>query len=428
VIGFIFLCLSALIVLAVPVGVALGVLALVIDHLFSPAPMIQAMGQIAWNASQKFELVSIPLFVLMGELFLRSGLARGMYAALDEWLSWLPGGLMHSNIGACAMFAATSGSSVATAASIGTVALPQMREHSYNERLFLGSLVAGGTLGILIPPSINMIIYGVLTDTSIPQLYLAGFLPGLVLMTLFMATIVIACRLVPRWGGVARQANWRGRFAGLPQLLPPLGLFVVVVGSIYAGLATPTEAAAVGVGATVVIAMAYRRFSIAMMKDAFIGAMRTTAMVMFIVTGAFFLNFVLVVTGGMDAITGFVEHSGLDASWTMTLIIGLYIVLGCFMDALAMMITTVPIITPIVTGLGYDPVWFGIIIVLVTETSLITPPIGINLFVIQSVRERGSISDVIVGSSPFILTMMVMIAVIFLIPQLALWLPTVFYR
>lgn len=210
--------------------------------------------------------------------------------------------------------------------------------------------------------------------------------------------------------------------------MPPIGLFVIVVGSIYAGLATPTEAAAVGVGATIVIAAACRRFSIAMMKEAFIGAMRTTAMVMFIVMGAFFLNFVLVVTGGMAAITDFVQHSGLDASWTMVLIVAIYVVLGCFMDALAMMITTVPIITPIVVKLGFDPVWFGIIIVLVTETSLITPPIGINLFVIQSVRERGSIQDVIIGSSPFILTMMVMIGVIFAVPALALWLPTIFFR
>lgn len=427
-IGLIFISITALIVFAVPVGVALGVVALIIDHLFSPAPMIQALGQIAWNSNQKFELVSIPLFVLMGELFLRSGLARGMYAALDEWMSWLPGGLMHSNIGACALFAATSGSSVATAASIGTVALPQMAEHRYNEKLFLGSLAAGGTLGILIPPSINMIVYGVLTDTSIPQLYLAGFLPGIFLMILFMGTIVLACWFVPSWGGIARKSNWSARVACLPQLIPPLGLFVVVVGSIYAGFATPTEAAAVGVVATIVLALPSGRFSIAMMKEAFIGAMRTTAMIMFIMTGAFFLNFILVVTGGMNAITNFVEHSGFGPAWIMVVIVGLYVVLGCFMDALAMVITTVPIITPIVVKLGYDPVWFGIIIVLLTETSLITPPIGINLFVIQSVREKGSIGDVIIGAMPFVGTMMVMIGVMFVTPQLALWLPTLLYR
>lgn len=427
-IGIVFLCLIALIVLAVPIGVALGALGLITDRMFSLVPMTEAMGQIAWNGSQKFELVAVPLFVLMGELFLRSGLASKMYRSLDEWLSWLPGGLMHSNIGACAMFAATSGSSVATAASIGTVALPEMHSHGYNERLFLGSLAAGGTLGILIPPSINMIVYGVLTDTSIPQLYLAGFLPGLVLMLLFMATIIIACRLVPRWGGVPRRATWRARFAGLPNLLPPLALFVVVVGSIYMGFATPTEAAAIGVGATVVIAAVSRRLSTAMLRDSFIGAMRTTSMVMFIVLGALFLNFILVASGGMATITGFVEHSGLNATWTMAMIVGLYIVLGCFMDALAMVITTVPIITPIVVKLGYDPVWFGIIIVLVTETSLITPPIGVNLFVIQSIRKRGPINDVIIGSLPFVVTMFVMIGVIFLFPEMAMWLPTHFYR
>jgi tripartite ATP-independent transporter DctM subunit len=427
-IGVVFLFLMILIVLAVPIGVALGALGLITDQLFSTVPMTEAMGQIIWNGSRKFELVAVPLFVLMGEIFLRSGLARRMYATLDEWLSWLPGGLMHSNIGACAMFAATSGSSVATAASIGTVALPEMRSHRYNERLFLGSLAAGGTLGILIPPSINMIVYGVLTDTSIPQLYLAGFIPGLILTVLFMATIVVACRLVPKWGGEPRRSSWRARLASLPHLVPPLGLFVVVVGSIYMGFATPTEAAAIGVAATVLIAALTRTLSLTMLKNAFIGAMRTTSMVMFIVVGALFLNFILVVTGGMRSITGLVEHSGLTPAWTMVLIIGLYIVLGCFMDALAMVITTVPIITPIVVHLGYDPVWFGIIIVLVTETSLITPPIGINLFVIQSIRKRGPISDVIVGSVPFVITMMVMIAIIFAFPVIALWMPALFYR
>jgi tripartite ATP-independent transporter DctM subunit len=211
-------------------------------------------------------------------------------------------------------------------------------------------------------------------------------------------------------------------------MIPPAGLFVVVVGSIYMGLATPTEAAAIGVGATVAIAAATGMLSWQMLREAFIGAMRTTCMVMFIVIGALFLNFILVATGGMASITGFVEHSGLSAGWTMTLIVGLYIVLGCFMDALAMVITTVPIITPIVVKLGYDPVWFGIIIVLVTETSLITPPIGVNLFVIQSIRGGGPISDVIIGSLPFVITMMVMIGIIFAWPSLALWLPTLFYR
>jgi tripartite ATP-independent transporter DctM subunit len=252
--GTTFLLLIALLALAIPVAAALGVLGLILERLYSTMPLSLAMGEVAWSASRDFLLVSIPMFILLGEILLRSGVAERMYAALSKWLSWLPGGLMHSNIGACAVFAATSGSSVATAATVGTVALPLVRTHGYNERLFLGTLAAGGTLGILIPPSINMIIYAVLTDTSIPKLYLAGIIPGLSLAGLFMLIVAVACTLRPEWGGTRLRASWTERLGSLPQLLPPLFIFLVVVGSIYAGLATPTEAASLGVVAALGLA------------------------------------------------------------------------------------------------------------------------------------------------------------------------------
>ena len=220
-----------------------------------------------------------------------------MYSAVTQWVSWLPGGLMHSNIGACALFAATSGSSAATAATIGTVAMPQLEKYGYDKRLFLGTLAAGGTLGILIPPSVNMIIFAMLTDTSIPQLYLAGIVPGIILALLFMGIVLVSCAFVPRWGGRRVHTSWRERISRLGDLLPPIGIFVVVVGSIYAGLATPTESAALGVVAALVLAGIRGQLTIAMLKSAFEGTMRTTAMVMLIIMAAFFLNLVLATIG-----------------------------------------------------------------------------------------------------------------------------------
>jgi tripartite ATP-independent transporter DctM subunit len=415
--------LLALIALAVPVAAALGVLGLSLDAIFSSLPLSRAMGEIAWSASNEFLLVSVPMFILLGEILLRSGYAERMYGAMVKWLSWLPGGLMHSNIAACGVFAATSGSSVATAATVGTVALPQARRFGYNESLFLGTLAAGGTLGILIPPSINMIIYAVLTDTSVPKLYLAGIVPGLLLMLIFMATILAACVLRPAWGGQRIEADWASRFASLVHLLPPLAIFAVVVGSIYAGLATPTEAAALGVVAALLLAIAAGRFSLAMLREALEGTMRATSMVMLIILAAYFLNFVISSLGLTTALTDAIAGLGLSRMEMLLAIVVFYVLLGCFMETLSMMITTIPVIAPVMIQLGFDPVWFGIVMVILIETALITPPVGLNLFVVQNLRRHGSMNDVIAGAIPFVVALFVMLALLALFPQLALWLP-----
>jgi tripartite ATP-independent transporter DctM subunit len=411
--------------LALPVAVSLGVLGITLEQLFSPLPLIRAIGEVSWSASNEFLLVSVPMFILLGEILLRSGFAERMYAALINWVSWLPGGLMHSNIAACAVFAATSGSSVATAATVGTVALPEARRFGYNERIFLGTLAAGGTLGILIPPSINMIIYAVLTNASVPKLYLAGIIPGLALVLLFMATILLLCVLKPGWGGQRVAVNWAARLAGLVHLVPPLGIFLLVVGSIYAGIATPTEAASLGVLGALGLAWWAGKLSIAMLKDAFEGTMRSTAMVMLIVIAAYFLNFVISTIGLTTQLTNFIENLGLPKAATLFAVILFYVVLGCFMETLSMMITTIPIIAPVMFKLGYDPVWFGILIILLIETALVTPPVGLNLFVVQNLRAGGSLNDVIVGTAPFVFTLFAMIFLLTLVPDLALWLPRI---
>ncbi len=418
--------LLILIGLSIPVGAALGVLGLVLDQIYSMLPLSRAMGELAWTTNTEFLLVAIPLFIMLGEILLRAGFAERMYSALSLWLSWLPGGLMHANIGASALFAATSGSSVATAATVGTVALPQIKKYGYNEPLFLGSIAAGGTLGILIPPSINLVIYGVLTNSSVPKLYLAGIIPGLLLALLFMATIVFACIARPQWGGQRIHATWPERFKALVHLVPPMGIFLLVVGSIYAGVATPTEAAALGVFGAVALAAAYRRLSLAMMRESIENTMRASAMIMLIVIGASFLNFVMSATGLTTALTNAISGLGVSAQWMLVILVVFYLVLGCFMETLSMMITTIPIVAPVMIALGYDPIWLGIIIIVLVEAALITPPVGLNLFVVQSLRSSGSMTPVIVGSLPFVFAMLTLLVLLAVFPDIALWMTRFF--
>ena len=421
--GFAFTGLIGLLGAAIPVAAGLGILALLLSATYSTLPLSLAMGEIAWGTSNNFLLVAIPFFVLLGEILLRSGMAERMYNALVLWMPWLPGGLMHSNIAACAMFAATSGSSVATAATIGTVAIGEIEKHGYSERLFLGTIAAGGTLGILIPPSINMIVYGVLTETSIPKLYLAGFLPGIILAGLFCLVVLIFCLIWPALGGRRTSATWEERIAALPDLLPPLIIFLAVIGSIYAGWATATESAALGVIAAVAIAAWNRRLTLRTLLNAFEGTMRTTAMIMAILLAAYFLNFVITSIGLTGQVNRFITSLGLTPVQLLIVVVLFYFILGMFMETLSMMVATVPIIAPIMFKAGYDQVWFGIIVIILMELAMITPPVGINLYVVQGLRKRGRIDDVIIGASPFVLAMFVMILVLSIWPQLALWLP-----
>ena len=418
--------LLVLIGLSLPVGAALGVLGLALDPLFSMLPLSRAMGELAWSTGNEFLLVAIPLFILLGEILLRAGFAERMYGAMAQWLSWLPGGLMHANIGASTLFAATSGSSVATAATVGTVAIPQIRRHGYNESLFLGSIAAGGTLGILIPPSINLVIYGVLTNSSVPKLYLAGIIPGFLLAVLFMVVVGVACTVKPEWGGHRTRATWGERIAGLRHLLPPLGIFLMVVGSIYAGLATPTEAAALGVLGALVLAAFFRKLTFRMLRDAVEGTMKSTAMIMLIVIAASFLNFIMSAIGLTDALTRSITGLGLSPGWMLLVLVIFYVILGCFMETLSMMIVTIPLVAPIMTQLGFDPIWLGIVIIVLVETALITPPVGLNLFVVHSLRKSGSMNAVIVGALPFVVALFAIVALLAVFPDLALWLPRVF--
>ena len=423
-IAYIAFGLLGLLAASIPVGIVLFVLAFGIDAFFSPFPLMRGLGQVVWSSSNSATLIAIPFFVLLGEILVRSGVAERTYTALDRWVSWLPGGLIHANIGTATLFSATSGSSVATAATVATVAMPQAEALNYNPRLFSGAIAAGGTLGIMIPPSINLIVYGFLTESSIPQLFLAGLLPGLLLALMFMAITAILCIIKPSLGGPSRSSSWAERFAGLSDLLPILFLFGAIVGSIYTGWATPTEAAAIGVAIALLIAAVNKGLSVRMLVDSLRGAVRITAMIMLVVIGAYVLNFALSSAGLGRALQDLMANLGLTPLMTLFVIILMYIILGFFIETLSLMVATIPIIVPIVVGLGYDKIWFGILMIILVEMALITPPVGLNLFVVQGARRSGSFTDVMIGAIPYALVMLFMVGLLILFPQIALFLPS----
>lgn len=415
--------LVALIAGGLPVAGIVFLAALILNGAYAPVDLLGSIGVTAWNQSQAYLLVSIPLFILFGDILFRSGIASDMYAAIAPWLNRVPGKLMQTNIVTAALFAATSGSSVATAATIGSVAIPEARKRRYNERLFLGSIAAGGTLGILIPPSINMIVYGAITNTSIPQLYLAGVIPGLLLTGAFMAMTAAVVLVRPDWDGDGVETSWRHRILSLPHLIPPILIFLTVVGSIYVGIATPTEAAALGVLASLILAGARRKLSWAVLNGSLLATMRTTSMLVLILIAANFLNFVLGILGFTRTLESAIGSLEVGPYWIIFGIVVLYLILGCFLDGLSMTVLTVPVLAPIVQKLGFDLVWFGILVVLVTEAGLLTPPVGMNCYVVQSIRGSGSLNDVFVGVTPFLLAILVLTAIIIAFPEIALWLP-----
>ena len=418
--------LLGLMALSIPVGIVLFLLGIGVGEFFSAFPLLRGLGQVVWSSSNSSTLIAIPLFVLLGEILVKGGVAERTYAALDKWLSWLPGGLVHANIATATMFSATSGSSVATAATVATVAMPQAERLKYDPRLFAGSIAAGGTLGILIPPSINLIVYGFLTETSIPQLFSAGLLPGMLMALSFIAVTVLICSINPALGGPSRSFAWSERLRSLIQLVPIFILFAVVIGSIYAGWATPTESAAIGVVMAMLIAIFLGDgLGMQSMSDALHGTIRISAMILLVVAGASFLNFAMTSAGLGRQLTAMIEGSGLSPFGTLLLIIALYLVLGFFIETLSLMVATIPIVVPIMAGLGYDKVWFGVLLIVLIEMALITPPVGLNLFVVQGARKSGSINQVIVGAIPYVLMMILMIFALIAMPGLALWLPSI---
>ena len=388
-------------------------------------PLPRTIGITSFNLTYNFVLTAIPLFIFMGEIILRTGFSGRLYRGLSRWFQLLPGGLLHSNIAACGLFSAVSGSSVATAAAIGTVALPELEKRKYDGKLATGSLAAGGTLGPLIPPSIAFIIYGVITETSIVRLFMAGVFPGLLLAGLFMAYIgmrvVINPSLVPK----DEPVSWSQRLRGTIEVVPIVCLMLIVLGGIYAGVMTPTEAAAVGAFGALLMAAAFRTLSWSVLRDALIETARSTAFIMFIIVGAMLLGVVLANLRIPGALADMVLAAPLTPLMVMLLIYAIYFVMGIFFDGISMMIITLPVIFPVVVALGYDPVWFGVAFVIIMEVGLLTPPVGLNLYVIHGIAKHRPFSEVAIGSAPFFVAMLVSLAIVHAIPALSLWLPSV---
>lgn len=405
------------------VGAALSILAMMAGFGLSDRPFWNFIGETLWGPSTNFVMVSVPLFLLMGEIMLRAGLSDRLYRALNIWMGRWPGGLLHTNILSCGVFSAVAGSSVATAATMGSVALPYFEKTHYPPKLVLGSLAAGGALGNLIPPGITFIIYGLITETSVGALYLAAVGPSILVVLLFLAVIFwYSHRLDLSSGGA--PVPWAMKWASLADLLPMTLLIGLVLGTIYAGWATPTESAALGVAGALVLALVDRKLNWRMLSESMHATARTTSMIALILLGAYFLNFILSSLGIPQMLAKFLTGLPIPGWAIMLVIIGFYLALGTFMEGMSMVITTIPLLFPVVMALGYDPIWFGVIITMLVEIAMISPPDGTVLYVLQGMRRQsGPITDVFMGVMPFLTVYMLAIFVLMVFPQIALWLP-----
>ncbi len=419
-----FFCGLFAVLIGMPVAAVLGIIGTLGGILIYGEAFLNSMGSVIWGMQNSETLTAIPLFMLMGEILLRSGIADNMYRALAVWLNWLPGRLLHTNIGTCALFAATTGASIACSASVGTVAIPALYERGYEKPISLGSLAAGGTLGILIPPSVALLVYGSITSNSIGKLFVAGIIPG-VLLTLAFSLYILIRALIKGQPEDNERYTWKERFAVLPGILPPLSIFIVVMGSIYFGWSTPTESASLGVIMALGLAALYRRCTWDMLTKCFVNTAQIAGMVLLIMASAYILNLTISMLGIPQFLTAYVTSLGFSFYELMLVLIVFYLILGMFMDVLSMQVATIPIAYPIVVAAGGDPIWFGIFIVLMSEMAMLTPPMGMHLFVLQGIRpDPGPLKDVLVGSLPFVAIMMVFSLMLLFFPEMATWLPS----
>lgn len=420
-----FTVMMGLLLIGFPVAIVMVAMGVVGGMLLYGPVLMQSMGPVLWGVQNENVLTAIPLFILLGELLLRSGIADRMYGTLALWLGRLPGGLLHTNIGCCALFAATSGSSVATAATVGTVALPSLNERNYSSSRALGSLAAGGTLGILIPPSVNLLVYGSLANVSVGQLFIAGIIPGILLTLSFMVLIALQHYWKPDDISQPQHVSRAERIRALRYLIPPAVIFLIIMGSIYMGIATPTESAALAVMAALVFVWREGRLNLAFLDVCFRQTAKTTGMILLIIAAAFTLNVTLALGGITNAMSAWVNGLGLTATHLLFALMVFYLILGMFMDVLSMQVLTIPIAVPIVVAAGIDPIWFGIFVVLMSELGMITPPVGMNLYVVQGVRgDKGPFMDVIVGALPYAAIMLLFATLLIFLPGIVMWLPS----
>lgn len=419
------IALVALFLLGMPVGFAMALVGLAgFCYLVSPDSGLSLLARDVFTNFSSYSLTVIPMFVLMGSIAFAAGLGRGLYDAGYTLFGRLRGGLAIATIAACAGFAAICGSTSATAAAMGRVSLPEMRRFNYDDSLATGSVAAAGSLGILIPPSTIFIIYGVLTQQSIGKLFVSGVFPGLVLAVLFMLVVSLLCWRNPALGPGGAPTTWREKIEGFGGVIETLVLFAVVIGGLFLGWFSPTQAGGAGAAGALIIGLARRRLSWKGFVFAVKDSLKITCMVMVIVTGAIIFGHFMAVTKIPFFLAGWVGSLDLPSAAIMGVIILLYLVGGMFMDALALITLTVPMIYPVVLALGFDPIWFGVIIVLVTEMGVITPPVGVNVYVIKGIADNVPLESIFKGALPFVGALLVMVGLLVAFPQIALFLPS----
>jgi tripartite ATP-independent transporter DctM subunit len=420
-----FVALFALMLLRVPVGMAMGLVGVGgTAYLIGGSPALKQVGHTSMRSVTDWNFAVVPLFLLMGSFATNSGMSRELFRTANAFLGHLRGGLGIATIAACGGFSAICGSSVATAATFSRVAYPEMRRYGYPQSFATGVIAAGGTLGIMIPPSTVLAVYGIITEQDIGKLFIAGVIPGVIAVLMYMATITVIGHLRPGHLPAGKPTPWRERIASLRDIWATSLLFLFVIGGIYGGVFTPTEAAGMGAAGAFIIGVVRRRLGGKEIAQSLLEATRTTAAVFTVLIGALLFGYFLTITQTPQKVTELLTGLGLGRYGVLALILLMYLVLGCLMDALAMIILTVPIVFPVIVALGFDPIWFGIIIVMVAELGLMHPPVGMNIFVIKSVVEDVKISTIFYGVIPFIITDLIRLALLIAFPILALWLPS----
>jgi len=418
-----------LLFLGMPIAFALMLVGFAgIAYLASLEAALPVAARTVYEVSAYYPYTVIPLFIVMGGFAGSSGMTHALYSAFDKWLRKLPGGLGIATIGACAGFAAVSGSSVATAAAMGTIAAPEMKRYKYHPRLITGSIAAGGTLGFLIPPSIGFIVYGMLTEQSIGKLLIAGIIPGLILASAYMAIVIIKVILSPSLAPVSPEpVTWREKLRALTGIWETIAVFLLVMGGIYTGFFTPTEAGAIGATTLLLIALFKRKLNRENLTTGLQEAVRISVMVLFLVAGANVFSYFLALSTIPMKVAAWTAGLEVSRYFIHTFMVVIYLFLGCFLDAISMMVLTMPVIYPVVLALGFDPIWFGVIAVLMMEAGLITPPMGLNIFTVAGVVKDVSVEEIFRGALPFLFSIFAIVILITLFPKLVLMLPNMMF-
>ena len=420
-----FLVLFALMLLRVPVGMAMGLVGVTgFGYIVGGGPTLKMIGQTSMRTVTDYTFGVIPMFLLMGAFVTVSGMSRELFRAANTWLGHLRGGLGFATILACGGFAAISGSSVATAATFSTVAYPEMRRYNYPQSFACGVVAAGGSLGAMLPPSTVLAVYGIITEQDIGKLFVAGILPGLLAICMYITTIVIMGLVRPGFLPSGKRASWKERLGSVREVWAPLLLFVFVIGGLYGGWFTPTEAGGMGAAGAFIIGVVRGRLSRKDIRASLLQATRTAAAVFTVLIGALLFGYFLTVTQTPQKITMFLTGLGLGRYGVLALIMLMYLLLGCLMDALAMVILTVPVMFPVILSLRFDPIWFGVIIVMTVELGLIHPPVGMIVFVIKSVVHDVDFLTIFKGVLPFIVTDLIRLTILIAFPIIALYLPS----